>query len=379
MSAEDPHQDDPRRPAPWIERLGRSSWAFVGVAAAATVLILVVVFLRDIVVPLLLAGFLAIVFAPGVDFLERRRVPRSIGAFVMIVLIVAVVAGAGAIVVAGVVDRVDELQVWFDQAQDELDKLIDRWGLQGFIDDLRSRTGDSGTFLTEGLGEHIGTFVGSAASFLSGLVLGFVLLYYMLKDGSKLAGTVARRRDPDDAAQAERILDQAAGSVRGHFKGRSILALIQGVAIALILWVMGVPLAGSIGVVNFIGAYIPYLGAFVGGAFAMLMALAGGGTSAAIAALLVVLFVNLVLENLLEPRLVGTTLKLHPVAVLLATVGGGMLAGLVGLVLGAPLAAISSNLFRELRATGFFGDPPEPVTKVSDPDVTGGGAEPDPE
>lgn len=119
---------------------------------------------------------------------------------------------------------------------------------------------------------------------------------------------------------------------------------------------------GSIGIVNFIGAFIPYIGAFVGGAFAVLMALAGGGTTLALGALAVVLFVNLVLENLLEPRLMGSSLKMHPIVVLLATVAGGVLAGIVGLILAAPLVSIGSNLFRELRASGFFGTTPEDET-----------------
>jgi predicted PurR-regulated permease PerM len=87
------------------------------------------------------------------------------------------------------------------------------------------------------------------------------------------------------------------------------------------------------------------------------MGLAGGGTTLALLALAVVLFVNLVLENLLEPKVMGSSLDLHPVLVLLATVGGGLLAGIVGLILGAPLLAIGRDLFAELRSSGFFGTP----------------------
>jgi predicted PurR-regulated permease PerM len=113
-------------------------------------------------------------------------------------------------------------------------------------------------------------------------------------------------------------------------------------------------LAGSIGVVNFVGAFVPYLGAVLGGAFAVLMGLAGDGVGLAIYALVVVLVVNLVLENLLEPRVMGSSLDLHPAFVLLATVGGGLFVGIVGLILGAPALAIGRSLYRELRDTGFF-------------------------
>ncbi|MDY7102313.1 MAG: AI-2E family transporter [Actinomycetota bacterium] len=345
-----------QQPLPeWIGRVGQVSWAFLGFVGAIAVLVLVVGALRDLVVPLVLAGFLATVFAPTVDRLERRRVPRAFGALLVIALIFGVLAVTATIVVIGVVGRSDELTLWFDEAQDQLTDVSERWNLEDLVDDLRSGSDDAGPTAAGGIGERVGTVVGSAASVASGIVLGTVLLYYLLKDGARLVRQAAARRTPEASAQNNRIIGQAAGSIRAYVRGRTILALVQGIAVALMLWVMGVPLAGSVGVVNLIGAYIPYLGAFVGGAFAVLMGLAGGGTSAAIAALAVVLFVNLVLENLLEPRLVGSSLALHPMVVLLATVGGGVLVGIVGLVLAAPLVSIGLNLFRELRDSGFFG------------------------
>ena len=140
-----------------------------------------------------------------------------------------------------------------------------------------------------------------------------------------------------------------------------MLALVQGVFIAVVMAIMGVPLAGSIGVVNFAGAYVPYLGAFVGGAFAVLMALSEGGLPLALGAIAVLLFTNLVLENVLQPKLVGSSLNLHPVVVLISTVVGGVAAGIVGLILAAPLTSIGINLFRELQASGFFGNSDDEV------------------
>ena len=139
---------------------------------------------------------------------------------------------------------------------------------------------------------------------------------------------------------------------------------MQGIFVTLVLSIMDVTLAGSVGIVIFIGAYVPFLGAFIGGAFAMLMALSAGGIPLALAALGVVVFMNVVLENVLEPKLLGSSLNLHPIVVLVSTVAGGLIAGLVGLVLAAPLTSIGINLFKELRLSGFFGDETE-----SDPEI----------
>jgi len=389
MSGGAEQQPDPPVVPEWINRVGRVSWAFLGLVGAIAVVVFGLGALREVVVPLVLAAFFAIVFAPAVDWLERRRIPRGFGAVIVIAAIAAAIAATVTLVVVGIVDRTDELSDAFDDAQEQLADIASQWNLDEVLEDLRSGDG-TGSTLRDGLGSGVSTVLGSAAAFASGLVLGVVLLYYLLKDGAAFARGAISQRRPESTATTERILMQAAVSIRGYFRGRTILAVVQGVVVALALWALDVPLAGSIGVVNFVGAFVPYLGAVLGGAFAVLMGLAGGGTTQAIYALAVVLFVNLVLENLLEPRVMGSSLDLHPVLVLLATVAGGLLIGLVGLILGAPLLAIGRNLFRELSASSFFGrapprvaaaadagpvDPPDPVTPpeaVGDDPADGG-------
>lgn len=342
------------RPIPeWVRRTGLVSWALLGAIGLAAVIVFTLGALRGIVIPLVLAGFVAIVFSPAVDRLEQRRVPRALGALLVIVGIAVVFAAAVTIVIVGVFDRADDLTAALDDAQAELGRIFSQWDLDRLLDELRG--GDAGDSALAGLGTQVGTVLGSAAAFASGLVLGIVLLYYLLKDGHQVPRSLADRRTPSASAQTERVLLGAAASIRGYFRGRTILAVVQGVTVAAALWLFDVPLAGSIGVVNFVGAFVPYLGAVLGGAFAVLMGLAGDGVGLALYALVVVLVVNLVLENLLEPRVMGSSLDLHPAFVLLATVGGGLFVGIVGLILGAPALAIGRSLYRELRDTGFFG------------------------
>ncbi len=106
-----------------------------------------------------------------------------------------------------------------------------------------------------------------------------------------------------------------------------MLSFVVAVFIGIAMWLLGVPLPFAIGLVNFIGGYIPYFGAFLGGAFAVLLALAGGGPGQAIWALVIVLGANLALENVLEPKILGDSFKLHPIVVLLVTVFGGIVGG----------------------------------------------------
>ena len=342
---------DPRRQVPaWFARSSRYAWGFVGIVAAAAAVVVGLGFLRELVIPLVLAAFFAVVFEPVVGWLAARRVPRSVGAVLVIVCLGVVISAATTIVVVGVIDQTDEISDRLTEAQGEIQDTIEQSDVGGYVEQIRDSIDDAGPSARDGIANEIGGFLDSAAGFVSGLVLGIVLLYYLLKDGAGLVSAFVERQAPRNREQDERIFAQAASSIRGYFKGKTALAVAQGVFIWVVLAIMGVPLAGSIGVVNFIGAYIPFLGAFIGGAFAVLMALSEGGLGLALGALGVVLFTNAVLENVLEPRFLGSSLKLHPIVVLLSTVAGGVVAGIVGLILAAPFTSIGINLFKELSS-----------------------------
>ena len=109
------------------------------------------------------------------------------------------------------------------------------------------------------------------------------------------------------------------------------------------------PLAGTIAVVTFVGAYVPFVGAWVSGAFAVLIALGTGGTSAALIMAVVALLANGVLQQLIQPFVMGATLGLNPLVVLVVTIGAGALFGMVGLTLAAPLTSAAVHISNELR------------------------------
>ena len=107
-------------------------------------------------------------------------------------------------------------------------------------------------------------------------------------------------------------------------------------------------------VVNFIGGYIPYIGAFLGGGLAVIIALGDGGLPEAVIMLVIVLAANLALENFVEPKVMGRTLDIHPLVVLIVTALGGLLGGIVGLILAVPAWVIASNAISRARSRGVF-------------------------
>ncbi|MAT06166.1 MAG: hypothetical protein CL424_14095 [Acidimicrobiaceae bacterium] len=339
----------------WIRRVGLVSWAFVGFVAALAIVVIGLASLTELVVPLALAALGSVVLVGVVDWLERRGLPRGVAAGLVTFLFVAAAIALIVVVTVGVIDQADELADRFDEAWAELAVSIDNQTISDFFAEFEIDLEQAGATLLRGVGTNVGQLVGSTAGAVSGFVLMLVLMYYLLKDGRSLLDRRLTERRPAEREQIERILRQAAATIRANSRGRTILSAVQGVFVTILLTLLDVPLPATVGIVNFVGGFIPYLGAFVGGAFAVLMAVSSGGVELAIGVFLAIVFMNVVLENLLEPRVMGSSMRMHPITVLIATVGGGVVAGLLGLILGAPIVAIVANLYRELRASGFFG------------------------
>jgi predicted PurR-regulated permease PerM len=128
------------------------------------------------------------------------------------------------------------------------------------------------------------------------------------------------------------------------------VAVVIGVAALL----LGLPLVFTIVVANFIGGYIPYIGAFLGGGLAVIVALGDGGLDVAALMLVVVLAANLILENFVEPKVMGRTLDIHPLVVLVVTALGGLVGGIVGLILAVPATVIAADGISRLRSRGVL-------------------------
>ena len=136
-------------------------------------------------------------------------------------------------------------------------------------------------------------------------------------------------------------------SLRGYFRGVTIVAAFNGIVVGIGALILGVPLAGTIGVVTFVTAYVPFVGAFVSGAFAVVIALGAQGTSTALIMLVIVMLANGLLQNIVQPFAMGAALDLNPLVVLVVTIAAGCLMGMIGLVLAAPLTSAAVHIMRD--------------------------------
>jgi predicted PurR-regulated permease PerM len=334
----------------WLRDLGFSAWLLVGVGAALIGAIWLLSLTETIVLPVIVAGIIASVTSPLVDWLRRRGIPRGIGAGLVFLAIIAVGVGVGLMVLTGIASQADSLPERLREGASEIESLVGDLGVSATTAanakaDADSSIGAGFEALTHGLLGGVDKLA-SLTVFLSFTALS---LFFLLKDAPTIGGFVERHLGVP-VPLAHSILGRVAGSLRGYFLGVTAVSIWSASLVGAGALALGVPLPGTIAAVTFVGGYVPYLGAWAAGAFAVLIALGGEGPEAALALAVIVLLANGILQQLVQPIAYGAALKLHPLAVLIATIAGGCLFGTVGLVLAAPLLSAAVRISADIGA-----------------------------
>jgi predicted PurR-regulated permease PerM len=338
----------------WLSDLGLMSWLAVG----AVLLLIGVVWLLSltatIVIPVITASIMAAVLSPVVGWLAQHRLGRGGAAALVLLLVIAAGVLIVVLLLSGVASQAPELEKSLQSAVDKIEGALEDAGVsqstaQSAGDNASSSVSDAFHALLNGVGTGISALA-SLAAFLSFTVLS---LFFLLKDGPMIRKWTERHMGVPEAL-GRTITARMLQSLRGYFVGVTAVAGFNAVAIGLGAWIVGLPDVGAIMVVNFVAAYIPYLGAWSAGAFTVLIALGSEGTDAAITMAIIVLLANGILQQMIQPIAYGAALGIHPLAVLIVTIAGGSLFGTIGLILAAPVTSaivkISSDLARARAA-----------------------------
>jgi predicted PurR-regulated permease PerM len=330
-------------PSSWLARWGRTGWLVTGIVVGAAALVVGVGVLAAILAPVLVIVVIAAALQPFVAWLRRRGVPPAAAALTGALLVPALLALLGILVWAAVSGSGG---TWSAVSADAGSQLRSALGTDP-LDTLLGSPQWRDALL--GAGSALLSTAALLAQAAVGVLLGVLLLYYMFKDGSAFVDFLDRRL-PLRPGLTRRMLDSAAIRLRQYVLGTTVVAAMDAVVIAVGAAALGLPLIGVIALITFVAAYIPYLGAWVSAVFAVVVALGAGGPVAAAWMLAIVLVTQNLLEGVLRPYVFGRALDLHPVAILGVTVLGGALAGLVGVLLAPPLAAIAVSWRAMLRA-----------------------------
>lgn len=339
----------------WAGDVGH--WSGVIVLAALVLVLLFFLFAATKV--LLLAALFAVLFAgtllPIVDWLERRHFRRGLASLIVTVLLMALGIGIAVLIVFSIIKQVPQIETKLDAAWADIQRWLNTTSLsQSQIDGLKSGVQDLAKAAAGGLASSLVPLVGGVASLIFGLFISLNILVWCLIQGRKLARWASKRMGPVPPPVAYDIFASSARFFRGYIWGSTIIGLFNGGVMGVGALIIGVPMPFTILVVGWFTNYIPFFGAIISGAFAVLIALGSGGPSKAIPMLVIVIISNGYLQTLVSQFALGSALRLHPLAVLFATTAGSMLFGAVGGVFAAPFLKIFVDARLKLKAAGLF-------------------------
>jgi predicted PurR-regulated permease PerM len=330
----------------WLRDLGLLAWFLVGVAVLLVGLVWLLGLTSTITVPVTLGAILATVAGPLVTTLERRRVPRAAGAAIVLLGLLAVAAVITLMVFGGLFEQSSQIKTAANEAVDKIQGWMNDAGAGGTsstADQVKSSSAETGKTLLQGVANGIA----GVTSLVFFLTFTAFSTFFLLKDGPIVRRFVDRHLGvPQEVAEV--ITGNVIRSLRRYFLGVTYVAAFNAIVVGLAAIVLDVPLAGTIAVVVFVTAYVPFIGAFVSGAFAVILTLAAQGTTSALIMLVVVILANGLLQNIVQPIAFGATLDLNPLVVLIATIGAGSLFGMIGMILAAPLTSAALHISREL-------------------------------
>jgi predicted PurR-regulated permease PerM len=329
-----------------LVRWGVSSWLILGIAAVSVVTYLGLSQLTSLLIPLVVAVVIGMLFSPVVDRLTRAGLAPFVAASLVLIGLVAITALSIFLAVKGIYDQRDLIVEQFSRGWE----MIQVWpGERGIsLDNLNEAFQTINTGISSGASGAIQAGLSSVFTFTLGLLIGLFLLFYVLKDWHVIRDWVARHMGQIPADVGAGIINDATRSIRSYFAGLAITAAPVAFLIGVAMLILDIPLAFTVMLVTFVTSFIPYLGAIVSGAFAVLVALGAAGVREAIIILVVVIVAQNVLQTLMLTKITSDKLAIHPIVNLGSTIIGATLAGVVGATLSAPAVATMISVSRRL-------------------------------
>jgi predicted PurR-regulated permease PerM len=354
----------------WLRDLGLASWFLVGVALLVVGLTWVLGVTSTIVVPVVAGGIVATVASPAVGWLHAHRVPRALGALIVLLALAALGVVILLLVLGGIVAEGPKIAAAVGDAADKIQGWVQGVGVDtSAASSANSNVSSSVPSIISTLVKGVSAGIHGIASIAFGISFTLFAVFFLLKDGPEFRAWLNRHLGVPPLV-ADTITGGVVTAMRRYFLGVTIVAAFNAVVVGVGAYVLNVPLAGTIAVVTFVTAYVPFIGAVVAGAFAVLLALGAQGTATAAIMLVIVILANGALQNVVQPLAMGATLRMNPLLILVVTISAGAFFGMVGMVVAAPLTSAAMHISQDLgrvRAAARQSQAPEPGPVAEQP------------
>ena len=347
------------------------AWRFAVICLAGAIILWLLKLFLVVVLPVVIALLIAALASPLVEWMQRIGIPRKLAALLIVVLgvgsLTLMVTFVGSQVSQGVGDLSKQVTDGIDQIRDWL-----RTGPLNITDSQISEGLDKAQDQLANLGEdlvgrvtEVGTAVGHV---VAGVFIVLFATYFFLADGPLIWAWMVRLFPRAGRLHADSSGRVAWESLTQFVRATVLVAAVDAIGIMVWAAVLGVPFVSAIGVLVFLGAFIPMIGATISGIVAVLVALVAQGPFTALLMLVGVIVVQQVEAHVLQPFLMGRFVSLHPLGVIVAIAMGVIVAGIPGALIAVPLAASLNAVVQHLANYTAVGEDPEDASE-EDPDT----------
>jgi putative heme transporter len=333
---------------PWSMRVATAwAWRLLVVGAAVYFLLKLMAMYLVLVTPVFIAVLLVALIKPLTDLLQRAALPRAVGSLLTVLIVLSAVVGLVTLVGTQIVSGFSDLQVQAAAGLAEVQRALagpplhlTTTQVSRYLAEARaSVSGNRDQLVTGALAA-----TSTAGHVVTGLFLTLFTTYFFLAQGTSIWGWLVRllprpaRRPMDEAARRGWV------TLTAFVRATIVVALTDALGIGLGAAVLGVPLAFPLGVLVFLGAFVPVVGALISGSVAVLIALVSVGPVKALIMLGVVVAVQQLESHVLQPFLLGRAVSVHPLAVILGIAAGALTAGILGALFAMPLVAVGHTV-----------------------------------
>jgi putative heme transporter len=356
----------PPRINPTVDKLAAYSWRLLLIGAAGLAIILLIVRLRVVLFPIIIATFLAVVLVPIAQIFKSRGVPKLAATVLTFVFFFGALAGIVSLIVPTVADEIGDIGPTIASATDAIETwLVDDIGIASEqLEDWRDQASVAIRRSVAGSTDAVVDGAVLVGETFAGLLLALFLAFFMVKDGPRFQAFVLRNVPEDQRPLARRLGARGWRTLGGYLRGSAALGVVEGVIIGMAMAIVGASLIPAVMTITFFAAFVPFIGAIVAGILAVAVTFVTAGTGPALVVAIVALAVQQLDNDLLAPIVFGKALELHPVTILLGVATGAALGGIGAAVLAVPVVALGANLISEVRRPRDYGHDDEEAAPV---------------
>ncbi|EAC3817833.1 AI-2E family transporter [Listeria monocytogenes] len=338
------------------------------------------VILKTVAAPIILAGISYYLFNPIIDWLEKHKWKRGWAIALLYLVIIGLLILLFSFVIPAVKDQIVSLFKSFPGYWDQITQKFDEFSRSSLFDQIKDKLNTNmsdimktlstkGTSVINSAISSIGSIVGTVTEVVLAIVTTPLVLFYLLKDGKKLPDFLLKMLPVNGRAHTRQVLGEANHQISSYIRGQIIVSLCIGILLFIGYLIIGLPYALTLAIIAACTSIVPYLGPAIAITPAIIIAIV---TSPWLLIKLIIVWcvVQLLEGKFISPQVMGKTLKVHPITILFVILVAGNLFGVLGVIFAVPgyavLKVIVTHVFIWFkRISGLYGE--QPVSEYVEP------------